>query len=166
MQNKMKTNRFSIHITVFLCLGLLITANANASMESAWDALITNQIDSAKAEFANQWQTNPCEEALHGLYLSAWARGQALEMSQILTRLLNDYPQSQFLPAYLSMWGNSEFHGWKASDRAALLQKSVGTSSSSIHRQIIAHEWMETLDMLLDEDVQKAAQEAGVLLNH
>ena len=162
----MKTNRFSIHITTFICLGLLITANVNASMESAWDSLITNQIDAAQTEFTKQLESNPGEEALQGLYLAAWARGQAPEMAEILTRLLNDYPRSQFLPAYLSMWGNSEFHGWKASDRAALLQKAIENSTSFIHRQILAHEWMETLDMLLDENVKKAAQEAGVLLNY
>lgn len=161
----MITKRHSLRIATVLFLGMVLASAAFASLETAWDSLVKNNPDAAYSDFQAALDAGGGEEALRGLLTAAWTRGDSPDMAKILSRLVTEYPDSPYTPAYLAFWGGSEFHGWKTRDRVQTLETALQKSVSPSHRQQLAFELMETLDMLLDDRVESSARNAGILLD-
>lgn len=104
----------------------------------------------------------PPEDALLGLALCDWAEGSFPAMAGSLARLIEAYPDSPFLPAYLAMMDAGGLQGLHPKER---LEALAAASRSAVHAERVAEREMEARGMLLDPAAAESARNAGVLLD-
>ncbi|MFB3787200.1 MAG: DUF3857 domain-containing protein [bacterium] len=141
-------------------------AGATTPPEEAWNQLFNNHYAEAKAGFEAEVAASGSEPSLRGLLLTAWADEDFPEMARIVARLVEAYPESPYLSAYLSLFSLPDLQGWKTQDRLDTLDRALAKNPGPPFRQALQYERMETLDMRAEEQAAEAARQAGVLTDH
>ncbi|MDP8244530.1 MAG: DUF3857 domain-containing protein [Candidatus Hinthialibacter antarcticus] len=151
-----------------MCLACLFVAALQpcfANLEEGWSLLLQNRY--AESATALQSVEGPEREAaLQALLFNAWAQGEYPDAAAHTATLIEEFPDSAYLPAYLAVLSQPAFKGWALKDRAMTLRKALAKNPSASHRQRLEYELMQTLDLLLDSAAGAAAREAGVLIDH
>ena len=135
-----------------------------ASLDSAWQALLQNKYSEAKTEFQKDLQTKE-EQALQGLFISAWAEGDSPNMAKFLSGLISKYPDSPYLPAYLAFCGNANLQGWSSIEKAKGIEIALTKSKNPFLQEISNFKLSEIRDMLLDPMIERSSRDAGLLLD-
>jgi len=143
-------------------------AMATTPREEAWKDLFNNQYAEAKTAFEADLagRPQPFEPSLQGLLVAAWADEDFPAMARVLGRLVEEFPDSPFLPAYLSLFSLPDMQGWTPRERVEALDRALAKNPAPPFCQYLQYERMESLDMRAEDQAATAAREAGVLIDH
>ncbi|MBZ0255073.1 hypothetical protein K8I31_03365, partial [bacterium] len=148
-----------------VCLFVAALQPCFAGLDEGWPLLLQNQY-AESASALKDVEGPERESALQALLLNAWAQGEYPDAAVFVSGMIEEYPDSPYLPAYLALLSQPALKGWPLSERATVLRKALAKNPSASHRQRLEYELMQTLDLLLDPAAGAAAREAGVLIDH
>ena len=148
-----------------VCLFVAALQPCFAGLDEGWSLLLQNQY-AESASAVNDVEGPERESALQAMLLNAWAQGEYPDAAVFVSGLIEEYPNSPYLPAYLALLSQPALKGWPLSERATVLRKALAKNPSASHCQRLEYELMQTLDLLLDPAAGAAAREAGVLVDH
>ena len=148
-----------------VCLFVAALQPCFASLENGWSMLLENRYADSAAALQSVYDSER-ESALQAQLFNAWAQGNYPAAAVHTASLIEEFPDSPYLPAYLAALSQPAFKGWSLNDRAVTLRKALAKNPPASHRQRLEYELMQTLDLLLDSAAGAAAREAGVLVDH
>jgi tetratricopeptide (TPR) repeat protein len=157
--------RILILSILFVVSNIIAVSFSAASISEGWQALLRNNYALAQEQFSAA-QDPQGEEALQGLFITAWAESNSPGMVERLTALITRYPNSPYLPAYLSFCSNPNLQGWLAADRIQVMEEALKQCTIPASRELLHFELSEALNMQNDPRVATSARHAGILLDH
>ncbi|MBI1388010.1 MAG: DUF3857 domain-containing protein [bacterium] len=157
------TRVFKLSLTLFAWLAS--ASIAFASVEDGWRLLLDNRFAEADAAFAAASEHAPNEAALRGRLLAAWARGDDPAAAEALTALIENFPASPCLPAYLAFCSQPNLMGWSHAGREQAVRRALTQTMPAANHARLQFELMQSMEALIDKAAGAAAREAGVIID-
>ncbi len=154
-------------LVFFFTICTTLPALSIAEMEQGWIFLFDNKIEEAREVFENYLSNpEPPEEARLGAVLCDWAQGDYPAMTESLGTLIENHPNSPYLPGYLALTEINDLQAWDPKERIDSLQSALDRVSSLPARQALLNRLAKLQSMRLMDETKATAKEAGVVLDH